>query len=395
MEAKNGPKSVPPRWDMTEPIRNARLLLFYASDTGIILPPEIIKSIVEITHCHESEISAAELVEMETKFLQATEALAKAVSPVTVASLRAGYDKRDDTSLIGRFHGFIRRSSPKTSLAALSVRRFRLWALCTLILLLFVQIYWVIGFLLTADVAKTLAQDEADKIKKELLLLEQKQLNDRLDELRSAGKGIASDQNAMKRDLEILEDEMVKKLEEISAIDARRENSISTTDVDLLILNDWNGYWRWPVEFLGGFVSESSERSLNTAETAVFDPYQELLKSLKTATFVLHALQIYLLPILYGLLGATTYVLRTLARQIRDLTYTPESDIGFRLRMNLGALSGLAIVWFIKDGGNVQLPLASLSQFAVAFLAGYSVELLFTAMDRFVSVFSDNPKKEK
>ncbi|KAF0188692.1 MAG: hypothetical protein FD168_1492 [Desulfobulbaceae bacterium] len=395
MEEKISPKSVPPRWDMTEPIRNARLLLFYASDTGIILPPEIIKSIVEITHCHESEISAAELVEMETKFLQATEALAKAVSPVTVASLRAGYDKRDDTSLIGRFRGFIWRSSPKTSLAALSVRRFRLWALCTLILLLFVQIYWVIGFLLTADVAKTLAQDEADKIKKELLLLEQKQLNDRLDELRSAGKGIASDQNAMKRDLKILEDEMVKKLEEISAIDARRENSISTTDVDLLILNDWNGYWRWPVEFLGGFVSESSERSLNTAETAVFDSYQELLKSLKTATFVLHALQIYLLPILYGLLGATTYVLRTLARQIRDLTYTPESDIGFRLRMNLGALSGLAIVWFIKDGGNVQLPLASLSQFAVAFLAGYSVELLFTAMDRFVSVFSDNPKKEK
>lgn len=395
MEEKIIPKSLPPRWDMAESIRNARLLLSYASETGIVLPPEIIKSIVEITHCQESQISSAELVEMETRFLQATEALAKAVSPVTVASLRASYEKRDDTSLIGRFRRLIWRSSPKISLAALSVRRFRLWALCTLILLLFVQIYWVIGFLLTADVAKTLAQDEADKVKKELLLLEQKQLNNRLDELRNAGRGVASNQNAMKRDVKILEVEMVKKLEEISAIDARRENSISTTDVDLLILNDWNRYWRWPVEFFGSFVRESSERSLKNGENAGIDPYQELLKSLKTAKFVLHALQIYLLPILYGLLGATTYVLRTLARKIRDLTYTPETDIGFRLRMNLGALSGLAIVWFIKDGGNVQLPLASLSQFAIAFLAGYSVELLFTAMDRFVTVFSDNAKKEK
>lgn len=85
-------------------------------------------------------------------------------------------------------------------------------------------------------------------------------------------------------------------------------------------------------------------------------------------------------------------MLRTLAVQIRSLTYTPESDICLRLRMNLGALSGLAIVWFIKEGDS-QLPFASLSQFAIAFIAGYSVELLFAAMDRFISAFSGNSKE--
>lgn len=372
----------------TEQLRNAELLLTYASETGITLPRETIENIIRLKHSSDSGRPAPDPVEMETLFLQATEALAKAVSPVTVASLRASYDKQDDTSLTGHFRSKILRSPRLVSLATLSVRRFRFWALGTLILLLVVQTYWVVGSSVTGDVTATLKQVDTDKSRKELLQREAKTIEERLKEYREKKNTLAA-VNA--GDDGQLEAELAKKQNEISIIDARLDNYEQSTELNFEILNNWNEYWRRPLQFLGRIIGSSPKGSAKEGE-ADADPYQRLLKSLKTAQFAIYALQIYLLPILYGLLGAITYVLRTLAVQIRSLTYTPESDICLRLRMNLGALSGLAIVWFIKEGDS-QLPFASLSQFAIAFIAGYSVELLFAAMDRFISAFSGNSKE--
>ena len=115
--------------DMDDQIRNAQLLLSYASESGINLPLETIESIVRMKHYRDGVQPPPDLVELESHFLQATEMLAKAVSPVTVASLRASYDKQDDTSLAGRFNTYILRTPKPVSLASLSVRHFRLWAL--------------------------------------------------------------------------------------------------------------------------------------------------------------------------------------------------------------------------------------------------------------------------
>ena len=371
----------------TEQLRNAELLLAYASETGITLPRETIENIIRLKHASDRSQPAPDSVETETLFLQATEALAKAVSPVTVASLRASYDKQDDTSLTGHFRSKILRSPRRVSLATLSVRRFRFWALGTLILLLVMQTYWVVGSSVTDDVTATLKQVDTDKSQKELLQREAKTIEERLKEYREKRSAPAAD-NAGGGQLEA---ELAKKQNEISIIDARLDNYELSTELNFEILNNWNEYWRRPLQFLGRIIGSSLKGNTENGEAAA-DPYPRLLKSLKTAQFAIYSLQIYLLPILYGLLGAITYVLRTLAVQIRSLTYTPESDICLRLRMNLGALSGLAIVWFIKEGDS-QLPFASLSQFAIAFIAGYSVELLFAAMDRFISAFSGNSKE--
>ena len=51
----------------------------------------------------------------------------------------------------------------------------------------------------------------------------------------------------------------------------------------------------------------------------------------------------------------------------------------------MGTLSGLAITWFFQPTAEL---FKSLSPLAVAFLSGYSVEVLFAAMDRFVGAFS-------
>jgi hypothetical protein len=105
-------------------------------------------------------------------------------------------------------------------------------------------------------------------------------------------------------------------------------------------------------------------------------------------------LQRYLRPLLYGLLGTCVYVLRTLSSSITSRTYSEACNIGFRIRLYLGMLGGMVIAWFVipdsKDG-----LFMSLSPFALAFLAGYGVEVLFAAMDRIISAFATKtPNKE-
>jgi hypothetical protein len=104
---------------------------------------------------------------------------------------------------------------------------------------------------------------------------------------------------------------------------------------------------------------------------------------------ILDILQQYVLPLLYGLLGATAFVIRTISQQARDRLYRAENEAGYYLRMWLGVLGGLAIGWFIKPTGG---SIGALSPLALAFVAGYSVDLLFTAMDRIVGAFS-GPEK--
>src|SRR5262249_47217908 len=56
----------------------------------------------------------------------------------------------------------------------------------------------------------------------------------------------------------------------------------------------------------------------------------------------------YLLPILYGLLGACAFVLRKLSDEIDKLTYAYDARVRYTLRLNIGLLAGLAVGWFLK-----------------------------------------------
>jgi hypothetical protein len=101
---------------------------------------------------------------------------------------------------------------------------------------------------------------------------------------------------------------------------------------------------------------------------------------------VLAVLQGYLLPLLYGWIGATAYVVRSLAREARERLYRRENDTAYTLRIFLGSLAGLAIGWFLKPEDVTGFN--AISPFALAFAAGYSVDLLFTLLDKIVNAFS-------
>jgi hypothetical protein len=101
---------------------------------------------------------------------------------------------------------------------------------------------------------------------------------------------------------------------------------------------------------------------------------------------VLGVFQGYLLPLLYGWIGATAYVVRSLAYESRERLYRRENDTAYTLRIFLGALAGLPIGWFLKTE-NVS-GFNAISPFALPFVAGYSVDLLFTFLDKIVNAFS-------
>jgi hypothetical protein len=121
------------------------------------------------------------------------------------------------------------------------------------------------------------------------------------------------------------------------------------------------------------------------AEGLRYETQQQLVLSSAKAT--LKAMSAYVLPLLYGLLGATAYVMRSLSQEISEVTFSHVSNIRFILRLVLGMLSGIS-VGLILTQDTLPTTLAAITPLALAFLAGYSVELLFTAMDRLISAFS-------
>jgi hypothetical protein len=114
------------------------------------------------------------------------------------------------------------------------------------------------------------------------------------------------------------------------------------------------------------------------------------------------ALNGYLMPLLIGTLGAVAHILRTLAKQISEDSYSSEARIQLRLRLVLGPLAGAAVGLIFVDapeangaGGtitNIAELGFSIGPFALPFIAGYSVEFFFQLVDRVIGAFS--PKEE-
>ena len=105
---------------------------------------------------------------------------------------------------------------------------------------------------------------------------------------------------------------------------------------------------------------------------------------------MLDFLATYVLPALYGLLGACAFVLRQLSADIAELRFANDLRVRYTLRLNIGLLAGLAVGWFISPDQNASV-VANLSPLALAFVAGYGSELLFAVLDRIVNAFSASP----
>jgi hypothetical protein len=124
-----------------------------------------------------------------------------------------------------------------------------------------------------------------------------------------------------------------------------------------------------------------------SSEQNEFSPQKENIRVAVAVETEVNIIQTYVLPLFYGLLGSCAFVLRQLGLEIRGRTFRRELGITYWLHIFLGALSGLAVGWFLRPEGATEGLIRGLTPFALSFLAGYSVEVLFSAMDRLVAAF--------
>jgi hypothetical protein len=98
--------------------------------------------------------------------------------------------------------------------------------------------------------------------------------------------------------------------------------------------------------------------------------------------FILKSIYQALLPLLFGAIGACTYVLRLISEEIHDSTFSSTSPVIHSVRVFLGALAGVAV-----GLGGIVTNSSELSSAALAFVAGYAVEPVFSTLDGIAEKF--------
>jgi hypothetical protein len=329
--------------DLDSYVREADLLLAHVVQQGLNIKQDIVNKIVQSKNALQSDQWNPA---METDFWLAYNSIAKLAGPVSVKSLKATTDS------FGRLRGgfpFLAKSKRKVSLARKAVIRYRRFFFCALFSLLFIQIFSLIGATATTSIDSltekvSVKWAERNKIK------------------------VTKGEDAP----------------EIDGLDEDIANYYNRIEASYCVLKKWNNFWKTALNPTRIFLNNN----LYPTNMEVMDKHM----SVQIAKFALMALQLYLLPLLYGLLGASTYTLRIISHEINTLTYSSESDIRYRSRFYLGALAGMAAGWFFTPETTPSI-VKSLSPLALAFLAGYNVEVLFAVMDKFISTFSSGAPK--
>jgi hypothetical protein len=109
---------------------------------------------------------------------------------------------------------------------------------------------------------------------------------------------------------------------------------------------------------------------------------------------LLNAVSGYALPVLMGLLGSMTYVLRRYLRSVSTRLLNASDLREYIVRLVLGTVFGVAIGFFTSASGSasIAVPVSSLGAPALAFLAGYGVESMFRMLDGLAEQFTPAPK---
>lgn len=380
---------------------DAQLLLSYVTRNGLQeerkINDETIQTLIASREHMRSFLFDSE--NEEAKFRKSCGIIAKAAEPVTVASLRDSTTTEPYISwlgLVGMVFKPLAREPQRRPIAEIACLRYRLWAIVVLVVLLVVQIYWTISSSVLNDAEALIT--ELNKAPTKQFYLEQEAA--KLMALNAAAQQntstppaattpgsspVSSPQptaNEAKTHLAL--DELVSKMGELDA---------SYWMLSKLVLRD--APRRFPT-INDGTSDLATERPVRTAET-IFAPTRFQIDSAAIRTIagqVVDVLQKWVLPLLYGALGAMVFVVRTLSVQARDRLFRKEALVSLVLRVFLGMISGLAIGWFWSNdpqGATTEGPmsLSTLSPFALAFVAGYGVELFFALLDKIVSTFTN------
>lgn len=324
-------------------VRGAQALMAYASEAGVEVDDAVLASIIAASKSAPGfQLDA----DAEASFWKSYRTLSSKLRPVTVSSL-ASTMKIDSW---WRFSG-----------AGIWTIGYTIAAGLVLLALVLLQIYWVGGTTLAENLTALEAQ----------ITLEQQKLY----ALKNAFQEKASKPGAARGSLATDEPYQSQK--------AKLDNLLFKEKYTYSQLR----FWATPVKRY--FLDEDKPQP---ADAQWEQTTKENVQIRQFAQILLDVMQRHILPLLYGLLGTFSFVLRTISTEIKQRSYQPESNVLYLVRICLGALAGVAIGLFLTpdSAGSV---ITSVSSLALAFVAGYSVDLLFAAMDRVVQAFAPTSDK--
>ena len=366
-------------------LEDARLLVWHASRSGIGLDAGTVKTIVDARERYQTGDWDSEI---EAAFWVGLDRLSANVRPVTIESIRASQQFGGDS------HKAVRRI----------VWQYRWSTIGVLIALLACQVYWLWGNNIAKEIDTLTSEYRASELEYQKHLIEDRDLAEKIQEKKARFLEIAeSDSGPLPPEASerVLVEEMQERRNELAIHIARLEHEQSDKAVLLesnhTLLEHWDlfhGVRESVAEFLGavkgpppgGSEPTTTKRTEGAVLAAVDTDIAENVNLIRSRA-ILSTMNQYVLPLLYGLLGALAFILRTLGRELRAITYSPASNTAYVLRWPLGMLAGITIGWFF-DPATLQ-GVASIQPLALAFLAGYSVELLFALLDRIVSAFTE------
>jgi hypothetical protein len=90
----------------------------------------------------------------------------------------------------------------------------------------------------------------------------------------------------------------------------------------------------------------------------------------------------FVLPLLYGALGACAFLLRRVVQNLHDRSFIRKRSSDYGVRFYLGTVSGVAVQWVFVGNGK-EIP-GGFTPAVLAFAGGYSVDAIFAVFDRVI-----------
>jgi hypothetical protein len=421
---------------LRESLEDASVLLWYATREGKPVSNETVEHIVAAQAMLSAKTRDPKL---EGQFWVAFRDLATAIRPVSVDSILATYsypfgDRRRSGARQTGWLSWPTQAPGRSRLvdAASTKKKYSICSIVVLVCLLVVQIYWFVGTTFRTDLETHRAEldriagslrEMAPAVKAAQAMLSREQTP----EERSLGgpsSFFVQDGDAAKLtgDLASVKNEPARLILTYANVTRRGSRVMLMLKGDSAMLGWWDIFTRItgltddgegpadmaahaeqiaamassdpdgaPATYYANFAQDlGREKNLQDEivkiENALVNDQLKVEVSLLNSKSTLAILSQYVLPLLYGLLGALAYILRTLSREIQNVTFTRGSEIRYSLRWPLGMLGGVTVGLFF-DPTNLT-GFAAITPLGLAFLAGYGVELLFTGLDRMVSAFT-------
>lgn len=364
-------------------ILKAQTLLAFSAEANAAVPKPVIAS---ITNAQRAFGTDSWSLEIEQSFWSSFREISGILDPVTSGSIN-----------------WVNNRGKRTTLFFISL------GVLSLVTLVLAQIFWVYINNTSTQIEKSirmLSEKNAELVEQnkivDTLIYELGQLLTQPRPIHIAQSGDDSDMvdatttslQQQRNEIEWVQSRLIQSQGRIASLKVEINRIRRALGAQSLILADWvPEFIDTPIPKSPSLFESDEERRVRNEALDNWKSEQNTQREtereylLAHATSILALMSTYVLPLLYGALGTFAYILRSVSRGVRDSVLDESMVLNYWARIPLGMLSGVAVGWFLNIDS---LPTGweAVQPLALAFVAGYSVELIFTALDRLVGAFT-------